>query len=101
MMLLLWEKTAFEAAIEGVAIKCSDGGTANEATVERATARVLGTGKEWEELYETLLRVLVGGDLIYVKEDYGKHNENPEIRVSNRVPAQANELPIDLEGKRA
>ena len=65
------ERTAIEAAIEGVAIEYYDVGTANEATVKRAAARMLGTDKEWEENFETLLGDLVGRDLIYVKEDSG------------------------------
>ena len=39
---------------------------------------MLGNDKEWEVHCMTLFRVLAGRNLIYVKEDYGKYDENPE-----------------------
>ena len=47
--------------------------------VQDPATRMLGNDEEWEEHCDTLLQDLVGRDLISVKEDYRKHDENPQF----------------------
>ena len=68
--------------------------------VQDPAARMLGNGKVWEKHCDTLLQDLVGRDLISVKEDYRKHDENPRFE-SQIVPAQAKGLQVDLGGGQA